>query len=195
MKTHTRALVSSSAFSFWLVVLASSPIGNARAETVQGAITFLAQTNVPGFKFSGETKEFASRIERKGMALGSLEVKIPVDSLKTGMEVRDKHMRERVFAAADGTLPDIVFKAGKSACHPAGDAGAQDCEITGTLSLRGESKPYVLKASVTPSGAALRVKSHALVDVLQFGVAPEKLKWTKIEVNKDAVIDFDVEVK
>lgn len=164
------------------------------AESVQGTISFLAQTNVPGFKFSGESHEFSSVIERKGMNLASLEIKIPVESLKTGMGIRDKHMYERVFVASDGSMPPVVFKSSKSVCSAA-SGGTQECELPGTLSFRGQSLPYALKATVSPVANGLKVKARTLVDVLSFGVAPEKLKWTKIAVDKDAVVELDVEIK
>lgn len=182
--------------SIWLVA-ALVPVmfaASASAESVSGTLSFIAPTNVKMFKFSGETKEFASSIVRKGLSLSSLEISVPVENLKTGMEIRDKHMRERIFKAPDGTEPQIVFRAKQSSCKPS-EGGAQACDIPGTLAFRGQERPYVLHGVVTASGPGLRVKAHGLIDVIDFGVDPAKLKWTNIAVDRNAVIDLDVEVK
>ena len=129
--------------SFGMPILASLFLGlAARAETIQhGKVEFLAVTNVKMFRFTGTAKEFQAKIDRKGAQLNALEIRIPVSSLKTGMEIRDKHTVERVFTA-DGSTPDIVFTADKSSCGAGASPSEQLCRVNGQLSFRGQRAPF-----------------------------------------------------
>ena len=137
-----------------------------------------------------EAKELQATLERDGANLKSLELKIPVMALKTGMEIRVKHMRERVFTAADGKLPDIVFKAKESTCQAPKD-GVSACEVKGSLSIRGVEKPYVCAVNLKNGN---QVEGHVSLDVTDFGVTPAQLAYEAIKVNPKVVLDFSVKM-
>ncbi len=167
-------------------------------ETIDsGRVEFIAETSVKMFRFKGETKNFQSRLERTGNHLISLEVRIPTESLKTGMEIRDKHMRERIFTSKDGLIPDIVFKAGPSDClsperTPTDSSKEQLCEINGSLSFRGQQHPIKLAMTLKDG---FTVEGKALVDVLDFGVSPDVLKWTGVIVDHKVWVNFEAKIK
>jgi len=167
--------------------------GLAHAENVKlGHVTFLATTNVKMFSFKGEVHEMQAKIQRSGNQLTELEIRIPVNSIKTGMEIRDKHTVERIFTAADGSTPDIVYIADKSACTPGGAATVQSCVLDGKLTIRGQQKPYPLTISLKDG---TQVSGHADINVLDFGVDPQLLEYTGIHVNKIAGVDFEVNLQ
>lgn len=168
-----------------LTLLAAS----ARAETLQGKIEFTAVSNVKMFKFNGASSTFESKVERTGNQLKSLELRVPVSSITTGMGVRDEHMKKRIFTAPDSTTPDIVFKADKSDCKPGASASEQNCLVQGKLTIRGQEQPFPLSV-VLKDGKT--VTGEATIDVLQFGVTPENLSWTTVKVNKDTKLNFEV---
>jgi polyisoprenoid-binding protein YceI len=177
--------------SFFLVAtLVSASL--ARAESIHlGKIQFVANTNVKMFKFTGEAKDMTSKVVRAGGGLQSFEFTIPVAQIRTGMEVRDKHMYERIFTAADGKLPDLTYQSSKVDCK-ALEGGVQTCAITGKLTFRGETKEFPITA-IVKNGS--EVSGKASVDVLQFGVKPEVLKYAKIVVENQVALDFEVKLQ
>jgi len=101
--------------------------GNSWADSVQlGSVKFTASTNVRMFRFSGDVKELSSTLIRKNGKLSSFELHIPVKSIKTGMDIRDKHTQERIFTAADGSLPDISYVATQAECNAGASASEQN---------------------------------------------------------------------
>jgi polyisoprenoid-binding protein YceI len=155
----------------------------AHAETVQlGKVEFLVDTNVKMFKFRGEAKELQSKIERKGLQLKSLELKFPVSALKTGMDLRDQHMRERIFARKDGSTPDVVFSAKSAECK----TGAS-CELKGDLTIRGETRPQTLTLNIKDGKIA---QGNAIVALSKFGIEPPS--HVGVTVNDNVQVNFEV---
>jgi polyisoprenoid-binding protein YceI len=149
-------------------------------------VAFVAETNVKMFKFKGEAQDLKGSVESAGTTLSSLQLRIPVDTLKTGMGIRDLHMKERVFTAKDGTIPDVVYVAERSDCKTVGSE--QECAIQGKLTIRGEQKSYPL--TVTVKGAK-NVQGHAQINVLDFGVDPKQLLYSGIKVDPSVAVDFE----
>jgi polyisoprenoid-binding protein YceI len=171
-----------------VAALSSAP---AFASTPQlGKVGFLAQTNVRMFQFKGEAGELKCKVEREGDRLSQLEIRIPVDSLKTGMEIRDKHMRERIFTAEDGSTPDIVFTSTSAKCE--GQESAKVCTVTGQLSFRGKTQPFTIEVNYKDQK---QVSGHAIIDVLQFGVAEKALAWANVKVDPKTAIDFELSIQ
>lgn len=162
------------------VVLAQA----AFADTVAlGKVEFLVDTNIKMFKFKGEAQELQSKLEHTGTTLKHVELTIPVQSLKTGMDMRDRHMRERIFTTADGKTPDIVFKADSLSC-------TGQCQLTGTLTIRGETRPQILQLSLKDS---THVEGTAKVELSKFGIEAPSQAGVKVA---DAVdVHFDVVLK
>jgi polyisoprenoid-binding protein YceI len=178
----------------WLPVFIASALFPSIAWTletarIKGTVGFLAETNVKMFRFKGESSELAqSKLSLEGgNRIAALEVRVPVASLKTGMDIRDKHTVERVFTSADGSTPDIVFTAGAGSCVP-----GEKCEVSGTLSFRGVRRPLRLNLALDKDGARLR--GDAVIDVLDFGVKPEALAWTQVHVENKVPVTFEAEI-
>ena len=165
----------------------------ALAETAKlGKVEFIAETNVKMFRFTGEAHELQAKIQRKGNQLIQLEIRIPVASIKTGMEIRDKHTVERIFTAADGSTPDILYSADKSDCKPGASSTEQICLLDGKLTIRGSQKPFPLTVSFKDDN---KVQGHAIINVLDFGVDPNTLMYTGIHVDKNVAVDFEVSLQ
>jgi polyisoprenoid-binding protein YceI len=162
------------------------------AATAQlGKVAFEANTNVKMFHFKGEAGDLKSKVEIEADKLKDLEIRIPVDSLKTGMEIRDKHMRERVFTAPDGSTPDIVFTSTSASCQAAA-GGVQNCSVSGQLSFRGITKPFTFEVAYKDSK---QVSGHAVVDVLDYGVTEQALAWANVKVDPKTPVEFELSLQ
>jgi polyisoprenoid-binding protein YceI len=149
-------------------------------KVADGNTSFLASTNIPAVTVHGKSKEltgFATlQHQHAGLVLEELQARLSVQSLSTGMGLRDRHMRELVFTA-DGKAPDLVFRAERTECTP--HAGAFSCSVRGDLSIRGTAKPFdaVLKVREEGSGrfhavgeGSVRLKDYGIDPPSQFGV-------------------------
>jgi polyisoprenoid-binding protein YceI len=77
--------------------------------------------------------------------LDNVTVKIAAASVATDHEARDRHVRDRDFLDAE-RFPDIVFAAAR-----AQRTGERTFEITGELTLLGNTHPVVLQATLNKS--------------------------------------------
>ncbi len=74
-----------------------------------GSVEFEAPVNIKALSIHGKANQLTGFLLLDGLNLKQINVKIPVNSLSTGMKVRDKHMRQRIFQTEDGKFPDIEF--------------------------------------------------------------------------------------
>jgi polyisoprenoid-binding protein YceI len=123
----------------------------------------------------------------------SVEVRIPIATLTTGMEARDNHLRSDDFFAAE-QYPFVVFKS--TAIEPDGDAFA----IHGDLTIRDVTRPVVLESTldgIVPGmqgGRLAAFEAHTRIKRADWG-----LTWNKaIEgggwvVGDEIRIDLDLE--
>ncbi len=106
-------------------------------------ITFESQT---GFEtVLGSTNQISGTVTgdlQKGT--GSIAVEVPVSTLKTGIDMRDEHLRSPMWLDAQ-KYPKITFTS-TSARRLRGNTW----EVRGTFSLHGVSRDVVVKAEVRP---------------------------------------------
>jgi polyisoprenoid-binding protein YceI len=156
-------------------------LGRARADTAsvspridarEGQVEFTAVTNLPALEVHGRGQLLhASAVVRRDgrrIFLQKLEARMPVDRLSTGMSVRDKHMRERVFVRPDGSAPDLAFLAEQAVCS----TGAAPCVVTGQLSIRGEPRPFSVSLTLeaVDGDRTVRVRGDGVVKLSDYGI-------------------------
>lgn len=168
----------------WVLAVAALLSHSAFADSVAlGKVEFLVDTNVKLFKFKGQAGELQSKLVHTGPQLTHLELSIPVQSLKTGMDMRDRHMRERIFTTPDGKTPDILFTADSVQC-------AAQCEVTGNLTIRGQTRPQKLMLTMKDP---THVEGTAQILLSTFGIEAPSQAGVKVA---DAVaVNFAVELK
>lgn len=82
-----------------LVLISSSALYSKVAD-YSGEATFKAETNMPGVNIEGSTKTFKTLkadFNDDFQGLKKIEAEIDAETLKTGIELRDHHMFEKVF--------------------------------------------------------------------------------------------------
>ena len=94
---------------------------------------------------------------------------IDAASIDTKVKKRDAHLRTADFFEID-KYPTIVFDA--TSATPTADG---QWEISGTLTVHGQTNPLSLKADVIAAGSALTVTAVADVDRTRWG-----LNWRKM---------------
>ena len=99
-----------------------------------GSVEFEAPVSVKALTIHGKAKKLTGSVLMDGLNLKKINVKIPVNSLSTGIKVRDKHMRERIFQTEDGKFPDIEFSSSEVNCT--GQIDDMECKVKGFLKIR-----------------------------------------------------------
>jgi polyisoprenoid-binding protein YceI len=137
-------------------------------------VTFDVGTNVFAISVHGESKALKGKVRVRegadGLQLEQLEAIVPVESLNTGMKLRDGHMRKYIFQTPEGQVPDVRFSAEHADCSAASTAGQSTCKVSGTLAIRGTPRPFVIDLLVNKESDLFRVRGDALVRLSTYGI-------------------------
>jgi len=142
-------------------------------EVTGGTCTFVVGTNVPAVNVHGKSTALQGRVRvRKGPdgpQLEQIDAAVPVESLRTGMGLRDSHMRKYVFTTSDGQTPDLRFVAAKATCEKV-SGNQSTCQVNGDLTIRGTARPFAIDLKVTEDGGAFRASGDAVVKLSAYGI-------------------------
>lgn len=144
-------------------------------EVKRGTVSFQAVTNVSAIQIHGQSNavQGQARVHREAAQLVVEEVQavVKIDTLTTGMSLRDEHMRKNIFAASDGKIPDLQFNGGTTNC-PLPDGKETVCKYPGKLSIRGVGRPVVLTVKLKNDGTAesFRASADATVKLSDYGI-------------------------
>lgn len=142
------------------------------ADLALSSLEFTAATNLSAVTVRGKSTEMVGQasFDPKG-ALAKVDATVSVESLKTGMEMRDHHMRERVFKTADGKYPPLHFASTAVTC-----ASQTACQVTGPLEIRGVAKGAVFACTVSEGNrsadcsATIKLSTYGIERPTQLGV-------------------------
>jgi polyisoprenoid-binding protein YceI len=166
-----------------------------------GVVQFDSDTNLPVVSVHGKANTLRADV-RAGRTADALQIEqiqasLAVNSISTGMGLRDEHMRKYIFTKTDGSVPDLQFKASNLRC--AVQAGKETpCAINGTLSIRGVEKPFAITLKVkseagsvfkAAGSAALKLSDYGIERPSQLGVQTEdEVKLTIQFTGREAVV-------
>jgi polyisoprenoid-binding protein YceI len=151
-------------------VLAQAPAG--AWQTADGDIAVLCPLTVGG-SFEARTNALAGRLTIDQSQPGALagELQVDLQTLDTGIGLRNTHLREKYLEVGKGAgfdravLSDIVV----SGVDLAGRSGKGT--FKGTLALHGTRKPIAGDLRLTPSGDHVKVDATFPVQLPDFGIA------------------------
>ena len=164
-------------------------------EIHEGSATFEASTSLPAMRIHGKSQALRGRARiRKsadGLVIERLEAVLPVWTLKTGLALRDEHMRKYVFTTADGKVPDMRFVAEGAACSGAA-GGAQTCKVSGDLFIRDVARPFSIVLKVSDDGTLLRAAGDGVVRLSTYAISPPSQLGVKTMDDVKLHMDFVV---
>jgi len=138
--------------------------------------TFEVGTNMPGLLVKGKSDAVQARVQVRrsanGLTLDHISAQLPVKTLATGIALRDQHMREHIFTAPDGQVPDVKFE-GEGVSCPGIVAGHEaTCKVLGTLSIRGTPRTFsvVLKIREAAGAPVFRAGGDGVVKLSDYGI-------------------------
>jgi len=174
--------------TLWIIVLAiiawpcvtggtagdPTPLGVQR-----GSVTFDVGTNMFSLSVHGASDVLTAsahlREATEGLVIEQVEAMVPIESLTTGLRLRDEHMRKYIFTTSTGDMPDLRFSSSAVTCPPAADAPSV-CVLRGELAVRGTPRPFAVALKISRKGDAFRVTGDGKVSLAEYGIpAPSQL--------------------
>jgi len=149
------------------------PTAAATVEVSGGTVTFDAATNVSAISVHGKSTDVRGRavVRQAGeaIAIEQLEAHVPVKTLRTGLGLRDDHMRKHIFTTSDGQVPDLEFLSERTSCSPA-SPGESTCNVSGKLTIRGIERPFTIALKVKKTGDAYTAQGDSVVKLSTYGI-------------------------
>ena len=136
------------------------------------AVRFTVPVNLKAFTIHGRVDDLSGSAlldsGKSGFVLRDIKVSVPVESIDTGIAVRDRHMRERVFQTTSGELPAVTFVAEEARCPRVGERAR--CTVAGTLSIRGTARPFSIDLDVGRDERGYRASGVSIVRLSDYGI-------------------------
>lgn len=145
-------IASALAFGLAIPLGASAKFESAGDEDVR----FLA-LGPAGMKINGKASDLTA--SESG---GKLKIKVPVDDLKTGIGLRDKHLKKYIKS---NTHKTAVLEVDRSKLKLPGDKKTVTGSATGSLTLAGVTKPLKITYKAKRTGSDFHVQGRATVDI------------------------------
>jgi polyisoprenoid-binding protein YceI len=143
---------------------------------------------------TGKTHTVSGSVQLDPAVLGdSIVVHVEVDlaSLDTGVEMRNKHMRENHLQTA--TYPKAVFEGGRlqdlSAAKLA-EGQTVTGSITGTMELHGKRRPLQASLEMTLQGGALHVVTRFKVKLADYDIARPQFLVMRLDETQSVTADL-----
>lgn len=135
-----------------------------------GGTASFSATGPAGMQIVGTTHDVALQEDPQNI----VAVTVALGALSTGIDLRDKHMREKYLEVQ--TYPTAVLRVARSDLKvpAAGVRGEFDAE--GTMSLHGKTRPVKFHYVVERDGNTFGVTATTSIDMTEFGIeAPRYL--------------------
>lgn len=116
-----------------------------------------------GFKIEGKTKSVDVKDDGK-----ALTVTVSLKDLETGIELRDRHMREKYLEV--DKHPDATLTVPLDAVKWPDDGKTSEGEAKGTFAVHGKSKEITFKYKVTNAQGTYAVEGEAPINFKDFEV-------------------------
>lgn len=114
---------------------------------------------------------------------------VPLSTLRTGIELRDNHMRERYLES--GEFPYASFKGSLQAVESNGE-GHYEMLAKGDFSLHGVTRPVEIKAAADGNDGGYRVQSDFIIRLPDYDIDVPSLMFMKISEEIQVHLDFNL---
>lgn len=153
--------------------LMTSGVSAADSLTLKDASVSFEATGKPGFlRIQGENGVAEGELSVDHDVLTGGVVKVQLDTLKTGLELRDEHMKEKYLETT--RFPQAIFKI--DPVKVALGTFASETALPGTLTIHGVSKPAQIKIKATKQAEAYEGSATIDLNVSDFAIPiPEYL--------------------
>ncbi len=121
---------------------------------------------------------------------GVITLEAPLTALKTGISLRDDHLKKAINA---NKHPKAVMEVKRSALKFPDDKKSLEGSATGDFTLNGTKKPLKFSYKVSRTGSDYHVQGLATVDITKFNL--EKPCYLGVCVDKDVKVKVKFKVR
>jgi polyisoprenoid-binding protein YceI len=163
--------------------------------TASNAIATLHAPTSAAVSFRAKTTVFMM-VEGRGQQLSvsddgrTVLVRVPLKSISTGMDLRDRHMREALDIAH---YPDAELKVLRNALVLPARGGSKSATVSAQLTLHGQTRPIALTYQAQEASSTYQVEGTLGVDMTEFGIRPAS--YAGIAVKPQVVVRASFSVK
>ncbi|RPJ69896.1 MAG: YceI family protein [Acidobacteria bacterium] len=165
-------------------------------EVQGGTATFDTDTNVPAVTVHGKSTKVRARavIRQTGeaIAIEQIEATLPVNTISTGMGLRDEHMRKYIFTTPEGQVPDVTFVSEKAECS-ASSGSESTCNVSGNLTIRGTPRPFAIALKVQKAGDGYKAQGDSVVKLSTYGI--ERPSQLGVKTSDDVKLHLELTAK
>lgn len=141
-----------------VAVSAAAALGQAS----NASVSMLA-TGPGGLKIEGKTSELLVKEEA-----GKVHFVVPLAHLDTGIELRNRHMRDKYLEV--GKYPNAELVLDRAALKFPEDGRESSGSANGTMTIHGQTKPVTVSYKAKRSGNSYDVSGSARVNIKDYGV-------------------------
>jgi polyisoprenoid-binding protein YceI len=173
--SHLIAPALAAALTFSL--LAAAKLAKVGSSTAGFKASGPAGMNIPG-----ETSDMS--VADDG---ATVTITVPLGNLKTGMDLRDKHMKDALEVQSH---PNAELRVARAALKfPA--AGAESSgDAKGSLKLHGQTRDVTFKYTAKNDGGVLTVKGNTRIDMKDYGIKPPSYLGVAVKPDVDIYANF-----
>lgn len=155
---HRSVLASFGVAALMLATTAHAALGQAS----NAAVSFQA-SGPGGLKIEGKTNEL--QVTEDG---GKVHFIVPLGRLDTGIELRNKHMREKYLEV--GKFPKAELVVDRVGIKFPADGQESVGQANGTMTIHGVSKPVAVNYRAKRSGSSYDVSGTLRINIKEYGV-------------------------
>jgi polyisoprenoid-binding protein YceI len=160
--------------------LVATPLDAKLARTGDAAVVAHA-TAAAGMKIDAATGDL-----RVSEGADAITLTVPLATLRTGIGLRDRHMRDKYLEVDKYPNAEVVVK--RSALKFPEDGKESSGDAAAAMTLHGQTKPVTLRYSARLTGDSLGVRGSTTINILDFGIKQPGY----MGVNVNPVVNIDV---
>ncbi|PTL80138.1 hypothetical protein DAT35_29405 [Vitiosangium sp. GDMCC 1.1324] len=181
-----RSMIVQRVLFLWLFLGAPS-VAFAEGFTLQGATKVSFTGKGPaGFKMVGTTEKLSLQDDGQ-----SITFTVPLDSLDTGIELRNRHMKEKYLET--GKFPQAVLVVKRSELLVPAKGETKSGQAKGMLTLHGATQEVVLQyRAERAADQTTKVTSQVKLNFKNFGVDVPSYMGVTVKPDIDVDVAFEV---
>jgi len=150
-----------------------------------GSVTVLAR-GPAGLRIEGKSSTVSLEEDASVLVF-----KVPIAPIQTGIDLRDRHLREMLEAEK---FPDAILRVPRSGLTFPGQREASEGTATGELTLHGQSRPVEVRYRAEPgSGGVIKVSGSLQFDLRDFAIKPPSYLGVTVAPEVGAKVELAVE--
>ena len=181
-------LAAIASLSFACVLLPANALATFSGKP--GASVSFTAIGPAGMRIIGTTSEL--RVDED--AQGNITITVPLGQLTTGIDLRDKHMREKYLEVPK--FPNAVLKVQRSSLTLPAASQSGTYETNGMLTLHGTTKPVHLRYTAKHDAqTTFAVASTFALDMTDYGIDKPGYRGISVKTAIDLSVSFSADDK